>query len=311
MSQNPLVSVIITFLNEERFLAEAIESALAQKYANCELILINDGSTDASGEIARNYIAKYPGKIIYAEHENHGNKGLSASRNLGIDLAVGELIAFLDADDIWTTDKLSRQVEIMLDNPQAAMLCEACEYWHDWADSQKPNVLIQIGSSIGSYPGNAPIQSRDKIFASPELAESLYPLGNGEAPSLSGILIRKSVLEKHSGFEEPFKGMYEDQAFLIKIYLNEFVYISSFCHHKYRQRQDSVSQAAISEGQYHVWRQYFLEWLERYLQQNDIRHERILRLTEKALEKYRKPQLNRFKGRLFSLYTNVKNLFRH
>lgn len=307
-NQAPLVSVIISFLNEERFLSAAVESVLGQDYANWELILVDDGSTDGSTEIAKDYVKRHSDKIIYTEHENHANKGLSASRNRGISLARGKLAAFLDADDIWTSTKLRNQTDLMIANPEAAMLCEACEYWHSWNDESKRDVLVQIGEIKGTPFVSSIIGARDKVFDPPALAESLYPLASGEAPSISGTIIRKSVLEKHSGFEEQFTGMYEDQAFLMKIYLNEPVFISSLCYHKYRQRRDSVSQTANSEGKYHFWRRLFLEWLQLYLKQNDVRGEEVKKLLKRALEPYHRPGLYYIKKRFSPIYSRLKNI---
>ncbi|HEX8089705.1 MAG TPA: glycosyltransferase family 2 protein, partial [Blastocatellia bacterium] len=101
MSDNSLVSVIIIFLNAEEFIAEAIESVFDQTYSDWELLLVDDGSTDASAEIALRYAAGYRGRVRYLEHEGHQNRGMSASRNLGIASARGEFVAFLDADDVW------------------------------------------------------------------------------------------------------------------------------------------------------------------------------------------------------------------
>src|SRR5258706_2880162 len=79
-----LVSVVVIFLNAERFISEAVESVVAQTYGNWELLLVDDGSNDGSTEIARSYAAKFPDKIRYLEHHGHENRGMSASRNLGI-----------------------------------------------------------------------------------------------------------------------------------------------------------------------------------------------------------------------------------
>src|SRR5580765_6761452 len=119
MQRVPLVSVIISFLNEEIFLAESIESVLSQTYTNWEIILVDDGSTDHSTAIAKKYALSFPGKIIYTDHEEHSNKGLSYSRNHGISQSKGDLIAVLDADDVWLEDKLKLQVELMTANPKA------------------------------------------------------------------------------------------------------------------------------------------------------------------------------------------------
>ena len=113
LSDKPLVSVIIIFLNAERFLEEAIESVLSQTFANWELLLVDDGSTDGSTEIARSYSENESGKVGYLEHDRHENRGMSASRNLGIRYSKGKHIAFLDSDDVWLPHKLERQVAVL------------------------------------------------------------------------------------------------------------------------------------------------------------------------------------------------------
>lgn len=282
----PLVSVIISFLNEKHFLGEAVESVINQTYINWELILVDDGSTDKSSEIAKNYAVRFPAKIIYAEHKGHINKGLSASRNYGISLSRGELIAIIDADDVWSPEKLNAQISLMNENPKAAMLCEACEYWYEWQGNTKRDVIVQIGAV------------QDKLFDPPQLIEMLYPLSDGAAPSLSGVVIKRLVFDKHGGFEQHFTGkyqLYEDQAFLHKMYLNESIYISSLCHHKYRQREGSIVQKVTSDGDYHVVRRYFLEWLQNYMLQNGIKHPKARKLLKRALEPYHHPFINFFR----------------
>src|SRR5262245_58400693 len=110
MSDAPLVSAIIIFLDEERFLAEAIETSIGQDYPDWELWLVDDGSTDRSTAIAREFAARMPDRIRYCEHEGHANRGMSAGRNLGLDHARGGYIGFLDADDVWEPEKLREQV---------------------------------------------------------------------------------------------------------------------------------------------------------------------------------------------------------
>lgn len=96
-----LVSATIAFLNAEKFLAETIESVLAQTYPNWELWLVDDGSTDGSSQIARDYAARHADRIHYLEHPGHENRGKSASRNLGLRHARGRYVTWLDADDVW------------------------------------------------------------------------------------------------------------------------------------------------------------------------------------------------------------------
>lgn len=310
-NETPFISAVVTFLNEERFLAEAVESVIAQSYENWELILVDDGSSDDSTRIAQDYARRFPGKIIYAEHEGHINRGLSASRNLGADKARGELIAFLDADDVWTEEKLKKQAAMMTANPRAAMLCEACEYWHNWDDDTKQNVIVRLGEVWSDKCDYSTLNEIDRVFQPPELAERLYPLAHGSAPSLSGMVVRKAILKKYGGFEEQFRGMYqlyEDQAFLLKIYLNEPVYISSLFHHKYRQRQGSIVHKNISEGNYYIVRQFFLKWLLKYLKQNNIQHRQVLKLLKKELNKYYRPAFY-LKNLMRPTYRKLKKRF--
>src|SRR2546427_10186945 len=101
MSNQPLVSVVIIFWNAERFLQEAFASVFAQTYPTWELLLVDDGSSDESTAIAQRYVEHHPGQVRYLEHPGHANRGMSASRNVGIRHARGPYIAFLDADDVW------------------------------------------------------------------------------------------------------------------------------------------------------------------------------------------------------------------
>src|SRR5690349_15096946 len=134
MTTEPLVSIITPFLNTEKFFEECIESVLQQTYRNWELLLVDDGSSDRSTEIALAYAAKYPGKILYREHENHQNRGASASRNVGIQTSTGAYIAFLDSDDIYLPHKLQDQVALLNGQPTAGMLYAGTEYWYSWSN---------------------------------------------------------------------------------------------------------------------------------------------------------------------------------
>lgn len=100
------ISAIIPVHNGERYLAEAIRSVLAQTLPPDEIIVVDDGSTDASGEIARDFGP--PVRVL-----TQANLGPAAARNLGVQHATGELLAFLDADDLWLPDKLARQAQVL------------------------------------------------------------------------------------------------------------------------------------------------------------------------------------------------------
>src|SRR4051794_26535297 len=119
---NPAVSIIVPFYNPGEFLGEAIASVFAQKFLDWELLLINDGSTDASVEIANTFLEQQPARVSVITHEDGKNHGLPATRNLGLRHCRGEFIALLDADDYWFAEKLSEQMELMRENPGAGMV---------------------------------------------------------------------------------------------------------------------------------------------------------------------------------------------
>lgn len=102
-----IVSVIVPVYNRAHYVAETIESILAQTYKNIELILINDGSTDSSLIVLQEYQRRHPDKVVIVDQENQGQ---IAARNNGIKKAKGEFIAFLDSDDLWYPEKLELQL---------------------------------------------------------------------------------------------------------------------------------------------------------------------------------------------------------
>ncbi len=110
---NPHVSVIIPVLNGEKYLAAAIESVLEQTARATQIIVIDDGSTDASSAIAEALAARYVEVQVVAQK----NYGISAARNRGIEMAQGNFLALLDADDVWCADKLEKQLAAFEKNP--------------------------------------------------------------------------------------------------------------------------------------------------------------------------------------------------
>jgi len=111
---SPTVSAIIPAWNAERYLAEALASVTAQSLAPREIIVVDDGSTDGTAAIA----AATPGvRVIGIDHG-----GIGAARNAGVGEAAGELLAFLDADDRWSPDKLALQARVLVDDPRVDMV---------------------------------------------------------------------------------------------------------------------------------------------------------------------------------------------
>lgn len=108
--EDGLVSVITPVYNAEKFIAETLDSVLAQTYGNFEHILVDDCSTDSSARIIEDY-ARRDARIKYIKLDK--NSGAAAARNRGLELARGKYAAFVDSDDVWMPDKLSRQLDLM------------------------------------------------------------------------------------------------------------------------------------------------------------------------------------------------------
>lgn len=117
MTTAPRVSVVIPVFNRERYIATAIESILAQRFANLELILIDDGSTDDSRAVMASYSDPRV-RLVTSER----NRGIPATRNLGLALARGEYIAWLDSDDYAFPDRLHKQVAFLERNRDVALV---------------------------------------------------------------------------------------------------------------------------------------------------------------------------------------------
>lgn len=115
----PLISVIVPFYNEEKFISQAIDSLLGQTYHNIEVILVNDHSTDGSREICLNVKDK---RVKYFE-KMHLPRGEAFSRNFGIEKATGQLITFLDADDTCEPDRIEKQLEKLKQEGMNSTIC--------------------------------------------------------------------------------------------------------------------------------------------------------------------------------------------
>lgn len=111
----PLISVVITCFNRQAYIREAIDSALRQSYENYEIVIIDDGSTDDSAKISKSY-----GDRVQYFHQD--NQGASASKNIGVELARGEFISFLDSDDLWVPNKLQLQMMHFSEFPSVDIL---------------------------------------------------------------------------------------------------------------------------------------------------------------------------------------------
>ncbi|MDH4277828.1 MAG: glycosyltransferase [Acidimicrobiia bacterium] len=276
MTVAPAVSAIIIFLNEERFLAEAIESVQGQTFNDWELILVDDGSTDGSGAIAGRAADRCP-RTRVVHHPDRANRGMSASRNLGASVARGELIAFLDGDDIWLPDKLERQVALHRANPMAAMIVAPLLRWRTWTgDPEAADLedLMGVGRrKFGSHP------HAGRLVPPPDLAVMML---SDDYLIPGGALIRRHVLTSVGGYEEAFRTMFEDAVAMMKIAVEHPVYVDDHVTYYYRMHPDSCTNTESDSSTIDRRRTAYLDFVEAYLNERGLMHPPLARALRNA-----------------------------
>jgi glycosyltransferase involved in cell wall biosynthesis len=224
------------------------------------LLLVDDGSSDGSTEIARSYVRLRPDKIRLLEHEGHQNKGMSATRNLGISRANGEYIGFLDADDIWLPDKLAEQIAVFKKHPECGMVYGRTQIWHSWTENPEDKNKDHF------YPLGVTANS---VIYPPKITLLLLE-NKAQSPTTCNALFNRNVFEKAGFFLEDFKGMFEDAAFFCKAGLFVHTYVSDKVWAKYRQHNESCSVISAGSNEDEKARYKFLKWFEGYLNSKKI-----------------------------------------
>ena len=261
MRREPLVTAVMIFFDAERFIEQAIESVFVQTWRNWELLLVDDGSTDGSTAIARRFAERHPDRVRYFEHPGHANLGMSVSRNLGVGHARGDYVAFLDADDVWLPHKLAMQVGILEAHPDVAMVYGPSEYWYGWSGRPEDARRDHYGD-VGVAP--------DTIVEPPGLLTLALEHEGGTMPGICSLLVRREAFAQIGAFEKEFRGAYEDQVFLAKMFLHARTFVTGTCSDRYRQHDGSCCAKALRSGIYHPelphpTRETYLAWLCDYL----------------------------------------------
>ena len=268
----PVISVTIPILNAEKFLGEAIESVIAQTYPSWELLLVEDGSTDGSADIAKSYARDWPGKIRYLEHPGRENRGMTESRNLGLRNSLGRYIARLDADDVLSPNTFEDQVRILDANPGAALVYGPVQMWFSWTGD--PGVTDAIQKYTSVVPLNTIIP--------PPLAMLAF-LSN-EANEAVGVFVRREVIEHVGGYTSDAGFLYEDQSLNVKLFLRYPVIAGDRNWYRYRQHPDSYCMVMRSRKTYDAGRLRFLEWTGKYFAENGVSDPEIWAVQRKAVE---------------------------
>lgn len=245
-----LVSVIVPVYNSEKYLKACIESILNQSYIDLQIIIINDGSKDNTTQIARELI-KEDNRIIYIEQEN---KGVSYTRNLGIDLAKGEFIVFLDSDD--TIE--SNYIELLVNKIR-----------NDNLD------LVTCGYTDISIYGTIKLNDFYKGNCILDKQEFINDIFKGVGGTLWGKIFKKEIINKNNIRMKPNIFMCEDMIFVLEysIKSNTFGAIKECLYNYNRRNENSVSSKISFE--------YFnnliivMEQIEKILKENHFSKEFI------------------------------------
>ncbi|OQW37439.1 MAG: hypothetical protein A4E19_13630 [Nitrospira sp. SG-bin1] len=226
MMNQPLVSVVIPTYNRGYCLQRCLDSVLIQSYQNVEILLIDDGSEDGTGELVKRL---YDGDIrIRYVYKN--NKGVAAARNHGLRLAGGEFVALLDSDDIWKPWKLELQLAVMAHLPEVGMVWTDMEAIDATGNVCDPKYLRTMYHAYGWFPDSASLFSGSCALSSivPKLSmlvgDVSVNFGNIFSPMIMGslvhtstVLIRKDRLARVRGFQERFRYAGEDYDFHLRI----------------------------------------------------------------------------------------------
>jgi glycosyltransferase involved in cell wall biosynthesis len=227
-----LVSVIISNYNYARYLSAAIESVLAQTYTNFEIIVVDDGSKDNSRDVINQYEQRSPKQVKGIFQENQGQ---GAAFNTGFAAARGDIIAFLDADDVWKPNKLQRIVEAFQDSNTVGVM-------HQLESIDAEDKLLDKNYTRGRVPNI-------------ELAKLILDTGNAwYYPPTSALAYRRSALAKVMPIDTKTWRLWADgclvycTAFLGRIqYLKEV--LGSYRLHGKNYHANQQKQVLTSEGQ--------------------------------------------------------------
>ncbi len=188
----PLVSVIIPAFNAERFLRQTLDSVLAQTYRNLEVIVVDDGSTDGTAAL----LVSYGNRVRYQYQENSGS--CSKPRNAGFAVSSGELIAFIDADDLMAPERIAREVEAFVNHPDVGLVFTN---YQDFGDVAPP-----VCGHFEKFPRLKALLERHGAPADPLILDSTgsTDLLLTENFGSSSPMVRRSVLDALGGYDQAF-----------------------------------------------------------------------------------------------------------
>lgn len=271
----PKISIVMIFLNAERFIADSIASVGMARRDDWELILVDDGSTDGSSALARAAAAGGGGRIRYVDHDRHANRGMAESRNRGLHEAQGDYVLYLDSDDILFADALDRLASPLDADPTIGLSCAATLFWNwDPAMAGEPDRMQTFGAWA------------DRTMAGADLLAAMIADERLHPANCSTMIRRRAMLEV-GGFDLAFRGIYEDTSLMTALLIRQRVHVSRACVSAYRMHLTSHCHTAIGEGDYvadqpNAARGRYLDWARAYLAGQGALDARMARAIARA-----------------------------
>lgn len=182
-----MISVVIPLYNKEKSIASTLQSVCEQTYTDYEVVIVNDGSTDKSLDVVKDFVSRLKNEDWRLKIVSKDNGGVCSARNRGIEEAKGEYIALLDGDDIWDKEYLVEQVKMIQDFPEAAM-------WSiNYAETKEGQIVRRVETALPEgYRGYV-----EHYFEMPNRVSDLF--------CSSSVVIRKEVFDKVGIFDERIK----------------------------------------------------------------------------------------------------------
>lgn len=237
----PKISIVVPVYNVEKYVSECLESILNQSNQDYEIICVNDGSTDLSGEMVMNYQKKYGEKIVYAEQEN---LGLSSARNTGISIAKGEYICFVDSDDMFADNALE-------------VLVSAIEMYSDVQiiNYEMDKLIFEGGQEDISKKEYYTIEHKyEGVMSGQKLLIEM--LNNHEYVESANLLLINRQWLNDSKIAFTPGALYEDSVFSIDCFMKceKMLHLNAGIY-QYRVRENSIMTAkhSFSQLKWRIW----------------------------------------------------------
>lgn len=210
------VSIIVPVYNVEKYMRQCLDSIINQDYGNLEIIIIDDGSTDNSGDVCEEYKCKRPDIIVI--HQK--NKGLSAARNEGTLVATGKYVSYIDSDDWVSYDYVSHQVKLIEKYNADIVAISSVSIWND-----------------EKIPAVAYSQEKVKVYSCKDALEAMM-YGYEMQVKAWGKLFRREIIEK---YPFPVGALYEDIGMMYKVFSDAKIVVgSNLPLYYYRMRTGSI-----------------------------------------------------------------------